>query len=259
MVVKTYPTPSKKYHETVCTAGITSTGEWIRLYPLIFRYLNHEQQFSKYSLIDVDVLKNTQDNRPESYKIKNDSVKVIKTLDPQKDIEERKRFLLPLCSDSFEAIQNKYKEDKTSLGLFQPKEVYDLIVSPAEKDWTPAQKEILNQTSMFDKEFKQLEKVPWDFSFHFKCNADGCKGHNVKITDWELYQAFRNFRKYYGDEKTAIEKLKEKYLGYFRNPKRDSYFIVGTVHPWPTFIIIGVFSYLKNDTVQTDFFDLIKS
>jgi len=36
ILVKTYPIPSKNYLETVCTAGVTDIGEWIRLYPVSY-------------------------------------------------------------------------------------------------------------------------------------------------------------------------------------------------------------------------------
>lgn len=32
VLVKAYPEPSKKYGSSVCTAGITKEGEWIRIY-----------------------------------------------------------------------------------------------------------------------------------------------------------------------------------------------------------------------------------
>ena len=39
ITVKTYPIPSKRYDELVCTAGVTETGDFIRLYPINFREL----------------------------------------------------------------------------------------------------------------------------------------------------------------------------------------------------------------------------
>ena len=63
---------------------------------------------------------------------------------------------------------------------------------------------------------KMLEKIPWDFSFRFICNDPNCKIiHKLKITDWELYQAYRNFKKTYSLKSIALEKLKEKYMGFF--------------------------------------------
>lgn len=57
IVVKTYPTISKKYSELVCTAGILEDGSWIRLYPITFRKLDIEQKYPKYTWISVRVEK----------------------------------------------------------------------------------------------------------------------------------------------------------------------------------------------------------
>ena len=47
IVVMTYPHPSRGYLELVCTAGITEQGEWVRLYPIDYRYRRRDQQFHK--------------------------------------------------------------------------------------------------------------------------------------------------------------------------------------------------------------------
>lgn len=38
ITVMTYPHPSRGYQELVCTAGVTDAGEWVRLYPVDYRY-----------------------------------------------------------------------------------------------------------------------------------------------------------------------------------------------------------------------------
>jgi hypothetical protein len=48
ITVMTYPLPSQSYQEVVCTAGITEAGEWVRLYPVDYRYQPKERQFHKY-------------------------------------------------------------------------------------------------------------------------------------------------------------------------------------------------------------------
>lgn len=53
ITVMTYPYPSKKYQETVCTAGVTQSGEWIRLYPVDYRYRPKHQRFRKWQWIAV--------------------------------------------------------------------------------------------------------------------------------------------------------------------------------------------------------------
>ena len=48
ITVKTYPLPSSKYEELVCTAGFLPDGKWIRLYPIPFRALPYQDQYQKY-------------------------------------------------------------------------------------------------------------------------------------------------------------------------------------------------------------------
>jgi len=79
IIVKTYPTISDKYSELVCTAGVLEDGSWIRLYPIPFRKLDFEQKYKKYSWIQVEVERNKQDFRPETYRPVNlDNMKVEK-------------------------------------------------------------------------------------------------------------------------------------------------------------------------------------
>lgn len=53
ITVMTYPHPSRGYSELVCTAGITRSLEWVRLYPVDYRYRARNQQFRKYQWINV--------------------------------------------------------------------------------------------------------------------------------------------------------------------------------------------------------------
>ena len=89
ITVKTYPTLSEKYDELVCTAGIDEDGSWIRLYPLPFRKLEHEQKYKKWQWIEVDVERRTQDIRPESYRVLNlENLKIIPTKSSKVDWDE---------------------------------------------------------------------------------------------------------------------------------------------------------------------------
>jgi len=68
ITVKTYPAISKKYDELVCTAGFREDGSWIRIYPIQFRKKPYSEQYSKYEWIELDLIKNNKDFRPESYR-----------------------------------------------------------------------------------------------------------------------------------------------------------------------------------------------
>ena len=66
--MKTYPEISRKYTETVCTAGIVADSKtFVRLYPIRFRYLEGKMQFKKYQWIRADITKATSDPRHSHY------------------------------------------------------------------------------------------------------------------------------------------------------------------------------------------------
>lgn len=241
IVVKTYPTPSLSHQETVCTAGITRSGHWIRLYPIQYRMLEEVQMYKKYQWISVKVTKNRKDLRPESYKPNHDSIKPGTFISTGNNWHLRKKIILPLASSSLEDIQNNYKKCRTSLGLFRPAEVDNFYWKSTGDKWDDKYIKSFQQQRLFSKKITALEKVPYDFKYNFRCNDPACKGHNISIVDWEIFQAFRRWRKTYGSESKALEKIKDKWLDYFFCGNRDSYFVVGTTYPYPTFIILGVF------------------
>ena len=57
ITVKTYSTPAHKGVEVSCTAGITDQNEWIRLYPIPYRYMDYDQRFKKYEWIELKARK----------------------------------------------------------------------------------------------------------------------------------------------------------------------------------------------------------
>lgn len=55
ITVKAYPLPSRTYDELVCTAGITESREWIRIYPVPFRFLRDEGKYKKYQWVELSL------------------------------------------------------------------------------------------------------------------------------------------------------------------------------------------------------------
>ena len=52
--MKATPQPSKTYGDTVCVAGLRVDGdkpEWIRLYPVPFRWLDNEGHFHTHPIV----------------------------------------------------------------------------------------------------------------------------------------------------------------------------------------------------------------
>lgn len=67
ILCKTYPSPSGKYAETTCVAGMDERGRLVRLFPVPFRLIAKDQQFKKWQWIKAKVEKAKKDHRPESF------------------------------------------------------------------------------------------------------------------------------------------------------------------------------------------------
>jgi len=247
IVVKTYPRPSTKYRELVCTAGITKLGKWIQLYPINYRYLDFDNWYKKYQWISVEISKNTSDFRIDSYR---PIEKTIKTLglplstDSDKKWSKRKEIILPTVKFySIKELEEEYKSDKVSLGIFKPKEIIDFIIEPDTETWSKNQLRNLSQIRLFEQQPKPIEKIPFRFSYLFTCKDSNCKtNHKLTILDWEIFALYRNLKKQNPyDIDLNLQKLKDRWLTDMWNPKRDSYLIVGTQYPNPTFMLLGVF------------------
>ena len=240
VTVKTYPTPASKGAEVSCTAGVTENGEWIRLFPIPFRYMEGDKKFSKYQWIEVNT-KKSSDYRKESYEVDIDSLKIVSEKIPTKNAwKARKEIIFPLKANSLCQLKRERISTGNTLGVFKPRVIQKFIMEKDDADWTPEEKVKLIQYSMFDKNpLKPLEKIPYRFSYRFNCDEKGCKGHKLICVDWELGQAYRQWRKRYKDdwEWRLIERFETEMI-----LKYDTHFFVGTVHGHPhTWIIIGLF------------------
>ncbi len=253
ITVKTYPTLSDKYGELVCTAGLREDGTWVRIYPLPFRSLDELQKFKKFQWIDVSLQRNTKDLRSESFR-------PISTFDitvgqEMKDVEERRQMInsTEIFTNLQYLVSRAKGKEKLSLATFKPTKILDVKAELVERDWD-AQKlaevtDRCNRPTLFDsleesrKVFKVVKKIPYKFSYIFEDDQGG-NSHKLMIEDWEIGMLYLNCLKKYPDEKTAVQKVLDKYRKIAE--ERDVYLFLGTtlqfhnIAPQP-FIIIGVF------------------
>jgi hypothetical protein len=261
ITVKAYPAISKKYNETVCTAGITEDGKWIRIYPIPFRQLDYNKQFRKYEWIEIDLERNKSDFRPESYRPKDLYLKDIVSygvIESDRDAwTERRKFVLNKVYTNLDQVIAEAKDKKvcTSLAVFKPTKIVDFSYKGTTREWKKEKLDYLNlqklQLNLFDNqneeditEFEVVDKVPYKFSFRFEDDAG--KESTLMIEDWETGMLFWNsLVKHKGDEHRACEDVKKKYFDDFAKTK-DYYFFLGTTKlfhlkaPNP-FVIIGDF------------------
>jgi hypothetical protein len=247
ITVKTFPIPSSKYDELVCTAGVNESGDFVRLYPVNFRDLPFGQQYRKYQWLKVDAVKHTgRDSRKESYRPDCDSIRLIgEPILPNDNWVERSRYALAKPSQSMEELACKQEQDKTSLGIFRPKEVLDLVVKPDEPDWKPSFKAELMQQRLWENRKasrEPLRKVPFKFQYRFICDDARCNGHQMMIEDWEVGALYWRCVDSGATPSEARDDVKKKFLGQLCSSSRDTHFYVGTVLAHPkSWVVIGVF------------------
>lgn len=241
IVVRTYPVPAHRGIEVSCTAGVTEDGKWIRLFPVPYRFLQHDQRFSKYQWIEVDTLKAPRDSRPESYNLNADTLRTLETVSTADGWRARKDILKPLMRASMCSIQRERDESgHPTLGLFKPEKITRLVLDADAADWTADQLATLQQPDLFHKAPKdQLEKIPFNFKYEYRCSDPNCNGHTMTCFDWEMGQSYRRWRDEYGD--AWKEKFRQKYETEMIN-RFDTHFFVGNMHQHPgTWIIVGLF------------------
>ncbi len=246
---KTYPEISTKYVETVCTGGIEKdTGNFIRLYPIPFRYLKDEKRFQKYQWIRAKVRRHSKDNRPESRQVDIDSIQTLSRVGTGKnrDWQMRKElFLVPQnIFRSLETLKERQSADGTSIGMVKPKRIIDFYMKKKKQsDYEDALKKrdiVLSQKDLF-RDLRDYEVPEFKFYFEFECDDPQCNGHQLSVLDWEFYALHRKTR----NDPDWFEKMRTKimdlcddkhetylFLGNLADPaKRQTFCVSGIFHP----------------------------
>jgi hypothetical protein len=257
---KTYPELSSKYLETVCTGGVLEDGRPVRLYPIQYRYMDGEEQFSKYQWVTLKACRNPQDARPESYRVdKHSTVICGETIAPRGD-EWGKRADIVFRNKSWlfedvESLQEAQRINKTSLGVVSPREILNVEVwsrpdvdrmSFDEKLAELKRQDELDQAqiSLFEDciplPMKNIDFIKSRIRVHWLCNNNSCGGHRMQILDWEVAELQRKV----GDEK-ALQAVMDK----CDLKKYDLRFFLGNLAQHPTsFTIVGLWYPKKNET-----------
>ncbi|NCQ93035.1 MAG: hypothetical protein GPI94_20210 [Microcystis aeruginosa LG13-03] len=244
IATKTYPSISTKYQETVCTAGILLSEEenplqWIRIYPIRYRYLDFDKRYPRWAIVSAKIKRNDQDYRPESFKIDDNSLEIIRKIDTTNNWQERKSLVLSLQFRSIADIQAQGK----SLGIIKPKSIERFFSKKTSREWNQKQQAVLNQLDLFEPNI-DLEKIPYQFFYQFT-DEDNVP-HKYSISDWEIMELYRKCRdrsQLLGleAEQYALEKVRQKLEDDFLESK-DLYFIVGNIkNHAKSFMIIGLF------------------
>lgn len=270
ITVKTYPVLSRKYYETVCTAGVTKDGKWLRIYPIPFRTLNELTRYKKYEWVSIRLKRNPNDSRPESYKlVESVDFKRRGNFVPTDNNWYARRQLILKSTPTYTNLNHIIEEAKANrltLCTFKPTKLIGFkCVKEKERTWDPALldhiKAKVAQPDLFEdnqwrETFQIVKKVPYKFKYEFE--DDVGKRSTLSIIDWEigalywncLRRAQKEFPSLEEAEAHACQKVKEKYWDEFK--QKDIYFFLGTMFQWQKknapnpWTIIGVFYPPKN-------------
>lgn len=260
ILCKTYPSPSSRYAETSCVAGVDESGALLRLFPVPFRLITDEQQFKKWQWISARVRKAPEDHRPESHRI---SVDTIETegdpLPTARSWEARRQAISGVeVFDDFAALERAREERGVSLALLRPSRLDALDITPAgSPEWT--QDEIAkmlqaqNQGSLWEQDadnrsLRLLRKLPFDFHYRYSCSTLGQTfEYRHKIVDWEAGALYWNICRR-PDWESA---MRHKFITEFQ--LKDMLFLMGTIHRFPKqWLIVSVIYPPKRQAGEAD-------
>lgn len=242
ITVLTYPHPSQKYQETVCTAGISDNGEWIRLYPVDYRYLPRDKQYRKWQWIEVGLAPRGHgaDQRAESREPELTSIRLLgEPIPPKDNWRQRRNIIDRMPHHTVKQLEGLYSSSRTSLGIVRPSRVLDLKITAVEREWAPKYQAMWSQMRLFGEQ-KLLHKLPYKFQYVFECE-DSDKPHQVMNEDWELGVLFLKERERLGSEQAAIQSVRHNFFEVMCRNDKDTRFFMGTRHPYNEWLVIGTF------------------
>ncbi|MEM7069021.1 MAG: hypothetical protein AAF478_09065 [Pseudomonadota bacterium] len=231
VLIKAAPVVSSKYGETVCCAAVDLNKQWLRLYPVSFRYLEHDKKFGRWDKIKFGWRLPNDDNRIESRRINQDTLEIIGTLKKR----ERQTFLSSMIVTSLD----RERQAERSLALLSA-EINEFTVAEktnTELDEALSRLEALrNQNDLFaESALLPYQPCPYKFGYRYTTD-DGLR--NGTCQDWEMEATFFRLRSVHGEE-TALKKMRQTFGEDY--PNRGMLLAMGTHSRFPdTWLINGV-------------------
>lgn len=228
ILVKASPHVGTKHGETVCCAGVTDQGEWLRLYPVSFRSLDEASQFKRWDRVRFNWKLPNDDKRPESRRVDHKSIEIIGDMRPK----DRLSLLSRIEQTS---IKKAMAEGKT-LALLRPRDLKFSIARKKDEDFAKEKREFENhaaQVDMFAKPLLPYAPCPYEFKYKYVTD-DGERSGTCQ--DWETEATFFNWMKRYGEEK-ALQEMARVFGDEY--PKKGMAFAMGTHSLYPDVWLIN--------------------
>ncbi len=243
---KTYPAVSTKYVETVCTGGVRPNGDFVRLYPVPFRFLDSAEQYGRWDVIRVRAYRDTKDQRPESWHL--EAGVQIELIEKMTTDKRKWDWMQKTVHESAEAMSAKGLTN--GCVEIEPVELY---YKKDAKEWTDSQLNVIRQGDLFaTKEQMQslAERVPWQFRLKYKEKRTG-REDDGKVLAWSYYQGFRRARGDVDNDEAALEIIANKVRDSIFNPDKTVFAILGTHSRFGHWMISSLY-HVPTDVIKKD-------
>lgn len=232
---KTYPAVSKKYFETVCTGGVQASGEFVRLYPVPFRFLEEAERYGRWDVIKVKVYKDTKDSRPESWHLQQGTpIEVVRNISNEK---KRWDWMQSTIHASTKAMENAGLTN----GCIEIEPI-ELYWKPDDQELSEAQMQIVQQQNLFisGEDLKLLADRPkWQYRLKFRELSTG-REDDCKVLAWSYYQGLRrNLRQM--SETEALQATADVIRSSIFNPEKTIFGIFGTHSRFKHWMISAIY------------------
>ena len=105
---------------------------------------------------------------------------------------------------------------------------------------------MLAQANLFGEELKEIKKLPFAGRYVFECEDSAGSVHRAMNEDWEIGVLYWKELERLSSLDAAAESVRKKCL-QMTAADRDFRFFMGTVFPYNTWIVLGVFWPAKED------------
>lgn len=212
---------------TACTGAWSEHRGFIRLYPCD----PEEELFSRWDVIDVDVKRNPEDNRDESWKLayRNQPSCIEKTGEYPR--HERATLLTQLEDDCVETVKNSGR----SLGIIRPESIDGLEFKQWEED-----DDETTQTRLFEEieEWRPETREEFDQEIRIEFSCPNCETdqgyHNKTLLEWGGYVATRKHNISSADELESCYRLNDREYNHWifvgnQNNQRTSFIAINII------------------------------
>jgi hypothetical protein len=238
VVIKAAPQIGQRHGETVCCAAIDLHGNWLRLYPVSFRFLADGQKFGRWDRIRFKWRLPTDDTRKESRRVDQDSLEIVGELKKS----ERQRFLSSLIVEGLDVERKAGR----SLALLRANIIEFKVEKKSEKEVFKEQQRFENfhsQQDLFNsKAIIPYKPCAYKFKYRYK-TADGLREGTCQ--DWETEATFNNWRKHFGSEELALNRMQELFGKEY--PAKGMLLAMGTHSQYPDVWLINGIIRMDDD------------